>query len=310
MNKLIERQIRKVFGEACNISPKWWSLLQVISDTYDSFDQDRDLVGRSMDLSSQELMDANKRLRGIAQELTLARIELEKSIATKGEFMNIAAHELRTPLQPIMGYADRLLKKGNLTRWQKERILIILQNAKGLLRLIQDILDINKIETGIMKFSMEEVDIVNLVKGVYTSFKPSVEDKKLRFILDAPEIKSCVETDPQKLTQVFFNLIDNAVKFTDQGSITIKVEDGQDTVVVSIADTGIGIAEKDISHLFTKFFQTDSSLKRKQRGTGLGLAISREIIKTHGGKILVESVLGEGSTFRVKLPKSAQVNHV
>jgi len=238
------------------------------------------------------------------QDLEKARIELERSIATKGEFMNIAAHELRTPLQPVIGYADRLLQKGDLTDWQKERLTIIIKNARNLLQLVQDILDINKMETGIMKFSWEEVDLSSLIKDIYESFRPSVEAKNLQFILDAPKTLSKVRGDPQRLTQVFSNLIDNAIKFTDYGSITIAAQEDKDTVTVAVMDTGIGIEERDTPKIFTKFFQTDSSLKRKQKGTGLGLAIAKAIIQAHKGEISVKSTLEKGSTFRVVLPKN------
>jgi len=126
----------------------------------------------------------------------------------------------------------------------------------------------------------------------------------LKFILDAPKTLSKVRGDPQRLTQVFSNLLDNAVKFTDAGSITIAAQEDKKTVIVSVVDTGIGIGQKDIPKIFTKFFQTDSSLKRKQRGTGLGLAISKAIIKAHKGEISVKSTLEKGSTFRVVLPKN------
>ncbi len=310
MNKLIERQIKKAFGDLNKVPPGFSPLLQVVSDTYNDFDQDRKLMERSTELSSQELIDANEKLRKNTQKLTIAQIELEKSIDEKGEFMNIVAHELRTPLQPIIGYADRMLQTHELNKWQTERTNIILKNAKNLLQLVQDVLDINKMETGIMKFAMEEIDLLSLLKEIHESFKPTVEGKKLKFILDVPKTLGKIVGDSQRLTQVFSNLIVNATKFTDQGSITLKASEEKDTITVSVQDTGIGIAEKDIPKIFTKFFQADDSLKRKQRGTGLGLAICKEIVKAHKGEISVKSVLGKGATFRVKLPKSAQVNHV
>lgn len=246
----------------------------------------------------KQIFDSNKRLQRAAQELKVA-------IETKGEFMNIAAHELRTPLQPIIGYADRLLQEGNSTNWQKERLNIILDNAKNLLKLVQDVLDINKMETGIMKFSMKEADLLKIIKEVYDSFKPAVEERGLKFILDLPKISGEIKIkgDPGRVTQVFANLIDNAVKFTDKGIIAIQVKENKDTAIISIKDTGIGIAKSDMPKVFTKFFQADATDKRKRGGTGLGLAICKQIVKAHQGKISAQSTLGKGSTFQVILPK-------
>ncbi len=252
---------------------------------------------------TKELMVSNRRLQGIAQNLTIARTGLEKAVAEKGEFLNIAAHELRTPLQPIIGYADRLLHSEHLTSEQKEKIFIVLKSADRLLRLVQDILDINKMETGVMKFASEEVSVARLIKDVHESFKPSVEDKKLQFILDVPSHLGKVRGDLQRLMQVFVNLVGNAVKFTEEGSITIRAKEEKDTVTVAVVDTGVGIDQKYIPKMFTKFFQIEHYLKREHEGTGLGLAICKEIVKAHKGEISVESVLGKGSTFKVVLPK-------
>jgi len=256
----------------------------------------RDITERKK--MEKQIFDSNKRLQRAAQELKVA-------IETKGEFMNIAAHELRTPLQPIIGYADRLLQKGNPTDWQKERLNIILDNAKNLLKLVQDVLDINKMETGIMKFSMEEVDLLKIIKDVYSSFKPAVEERGLKFILDIPKISGEIKIkgDPSRLNQVFSNLLGNAVKFTDKGIIAIQVKENKDTAIISVKDTGIGIAKDDMKKLFHKFFQADVTDKRKVGGTGLGLAICKEIVKAHNGKISAQSTLGKGSTFIVVLPK-------
>jgi len=252
---------------------------------------------------TEELTASNMRLQKIAQKLTIARTELERAIVEKGEFMNVAAHELRTPLQPIIGYANRILMKSKLSSWQRDRLNIVLESADRLLRLVQDILDINKMETGVMKFSMKETDLLRSIKDVYESLKPSAEAKKLGFVFKAPETLSKVRGDSQRLMQVFSNLIDNAVRFTERGSITIAVQEDKNTVKISVADTGIGISEKDIGKLFTKFFQAASYLVRGHEGTGLGLAISKEILKAHKGDITVKSEPGKGSTFTVVLPK-------
>jgi len=263
----------------------------------------RDITKRKK-LEKQRL-ESNRRLQRLAQKLTIARDELKVAIETKGEFVNIAAHELKTPLQPIVGYADRLLHSGKPTQWQKERLNIILDNAKHLQKLVQDVLDINKMETGIMKFSMEECDLLKIIKEVYESFKPTVEEKGLKFIFDTSKTsdKIQVKGDPSRLNQLFSNLLDNAAKFTNKGSITVQVKEEKNMVTINVKDTGIGIAKNDMPKLFHKFFQADGSNKRKWGGTGLGLTICKEIIKAHKGKISAQSTLDEGSSFQVVLPK-------
>jgi len=268
------------------------------------------MIGSLRDISEhkkleRQRLESNRRLQRLAQKLTIAHDDLKVAIETRGEFMNIAAHELRTPLQPIIGYTDRLLREGKPTDWQKERLKIISDNAKHLLKLIQDILDINKMETGIMKFTMKETDLLAIIKKIHESFKPIVEAKKLKFILDIPKTLGSIKVkgDPNRLNQVFSNLIDNAVKFTEQGSISINLTEDAKTATINIKDTGIGIAKKNMPRVFTKFFQVDGTDKRIQGGTGLGLTVCKEIVKAHKGKITAQSILGKGSTFAVVLPK-------
>jgi len=257
----------------------------------------------ALEVANRAALESNKRLRLIAEELTIAQAEIQKTVAGKGEFLNIVAHELRTPLQPIIGYADKLLRRSDTGAWQKERLKIILSSAERLLRLVQDILDINKMETGTMKFRFEGVRMENFVEEVYKSFKPSVEEKGLTFTLDIPGALGVVNADPHRLNQAFGNLITNAIKFTSKGSITISAKADGQTIKISVADTGIGIEEQYLPKIFTKFFQIDAHTKRRGEGTGLGLAIVNIIVEAHKGKVYVESSPGAGSTFIVVLPK-------
>lgn len=239
------------------------------------------------------------------KDLDKAYSELQTIEIKKGEFLNIAAHELKTPLQPIIGYTDRLLNTDSVNEWGKKRLNIVLENANHLKQLIQDVLDINKMETGIMKFTMEDIDIVQIVKEAYESFKPTVEEKDLKYVLDVAQGQGQVKVrgDVNRLNQVFGNLLGNAIKFTDKGSITVKLVEDKNSATISIIDTGMGIKKPDVKKLFTKFFQADGSIKRNFGGTGLGLAISKEIVKAHKGEISAKSVFGKGSEFIVILPK-------
>lgn len=238
--------------------------------------------------------DAQKKLRKAHEEL--------KSVdQMKTDFMNMAAHELKTPLVPMVGYLH-MIDKEKLSDKDKESIDIALRNTKRLQRLVEDVLDIAKLESKVMKFNMENVQLANLVKDSVASAEPLAKEKELTLKTEVSEKLPPISGDEGRLTQVLTNLINNAIKFTDQGGVTVEARAEEDNVVVHVKDTGIGIAEEDKAELFTKFFQVDTSARRKHGGTGLGLAICKEIVEAHNGKIWVESELGKGSTFSFSLP--------
>lgn len=220
------------------------------------------------------------------------------------EFLNIVSHELKTPLTPTMAYLNLLLKErlGKLTKQQKEALEIIEKNAKLLKRLIWNFLDLSRLEAGSMKFSMQQIDLTELIKKVikdmetFAKAKNIVIESKIRHL-------PITEGDRERLAQVITNLIDNAIKFTPKkGKIIVETRKKGYSLIISISDTGIGISKQKLDKIFTKFFQVDSSVARKYSGTGLGLTICKGIISAHGGDIIVESTLGKGSTFSIKLP--------
>jgi len=244
---------------------------------------------------------------------TLSKDELEriskalkKMDLVKSEFTNIAAHELKTPLVPLKGYLERLLedpKRFKLTPEVQEQLEICFRNAERLELLVSDILDVSKLDAGEMKFEMQEVDVGKLVRNVVSDFKTAANEKGLKLVSSVPKTLPKVEGDLQRLTQVLSNLVGNAVKFTDKGSIAVEAKAREGSVSVSVTDTGTGIRKEDIQRLFTKFFQVKEAETRKTRGTGLGLAVSKEIIRVHGGTIRAESPgHGAGSTFSFTLP--------
>ncbi|MFQ5647838.1 MAG: ATP-binding protein [Candidatus Aenigmatarchaeota archaeon] len=250
----------------------------------------------------EDLDKANKELEKKQKQIIAANRELKKLDLLKSEFMNVAAHELKTPLIPIVGYLDMIQESPRLGEVEKQEIAICLRNAKRLQRLVQDVLDISKLESKAMKFEMQELDVAEVIKNARADMRGFAEEKGLNLRCELPDRPLWVYGDKQRLTQVLANLVDNAIKFTDKGSVTIRAGLKEKEVLVSVEDNGIGITKKDMPRLFDKFFQADASTKRKYGGTGLGLAISKSIVEAHGGRIRVKSKPGEGSTFTFSLP--------
>jgi signal transduction histidine kinase len=214
------------------------------------------------------------------------------------------SHELRTPLNAILGYTE-LMADGAYGE-PSEKMVGILQrleaNGRHLLGLINDVLDLSKIEAGQLELELSDYSIQDIAQIVRSTLEPLATDKKLGFKLElAPKLPSG-RGDGRRLTQVLINLVGNAIKFTDAGEVAIKAEAGNGLFHVSVHDTGPGISATDQAKLFQEFQQADNAITRKKGGTGLGLAISKRFIEMHGGKIWVESQVGQGSTFAFTLP--------
>lgn len=228
--------------------------------------------------------------------------ELKKSERLKTEFMNIAAHELRSPITPIKGYLDLIISDKNTSDAIKNWAKISLRNTERLLKLINDILDVSRLDTDTMRFEMEKLDSIKILNEIIEDMKPVIEKKNLKFIINIPNDLPSIMGDRCRLSQVLKNLLVNAIKFTDNGSISIEAEKKEDHILISVKDTGIGISNDDIKKIFNKFYQAYTGDDRKNEGTGLGLFICKEIIQKHNGEIWAESKLREGSKFTIKLP--------
>ncbi|HEC71986.1 MAG TPA: PAS domain S-box protein, partial [Thermoplasmatales archaeon] len=228
--------------------------------------------------------------------------ELKKSERLKTEFMNIAAHELKSPVTPIKGYLELIIADKEATEKIKNWAKISLRNSERLLRLVNDILDVSRLDTDTMRFEMVKLNPVEILKEIVEDMRPAVEKKNLKFITKIPDDLPNIMGDRHRLSQVLKNLIGNALKFTDNGHISITAKKEKDHILIAIEDTGIGISKDEIKKIFTKFYQAYSGDDRKNEGVGLGLFICREIIKKHNGEIWAESELGKGSTFFIKLP--------
>lgn len=239
----------------------------------------------------------------MADELKEAVVKAEKASQAKSEFLAMMSHEVRTPMNGILGMAS-LLQESDLKSEQQEQIQTIYSSANSLLAILDDILDFSKLEAG--RFTIDSVpfSIANLAQEVINLFEATARKKQIHVeLLINENLSSHHLSDPGRFRQVLLNLVGNAIKFTDQGKVTLRITQfASDQVSFSIEDTGIGMNEQVLSSLFSPFTQADLSITRRYGGTGLGLAISKKIIEQMGGSISVESTEGQGSCFSFQLP--------
>ena len=240
-------------------------------------------------------------------EIAQKSCELEMARQHKSQFVANMSHELRTPLAAMLGYAE-LLQEG-IYGAPPETFLPILtrirSNGKHLLGLINTVLDISKIEAGQFKLNLGEYALGSIVETVMVATESLAATKRLAFTIEVAKGLPYGLGDEQRLTQVLLNLVGNAIKFTDAGKVSITAGAANGHFAVSVSDTGPGIPPEERERIFEKFRQVDSSNTRAKGGTGLGLAIAREIVEMHGGRIWVESTMGQGSTFHMELPVRA-----
>ncbi len=240
-----------------------------------------------------------------------AEEEIRKALEAKSEFISVVSHELRTPLTVIKeGIAlvfDEIV--GKINDEQRELLDISKKNVDRLARLINNVLDIQKIDSGKMKFNLKTGDINEVVKEVYDTMGNSAKNAGLHFVLDLDTGLPKCSFERDKIIQVLTNLINNAIKFTDHGEVVIKTAKAQDAIQVSVSDTGCGIRKSDLPKVFDKFEQLETGGDRRTGGTGLGLAISKKIIEQHAGEIWVESTYEKGSKFIFTLPLQQPVKN-
>ncbi len=241
----------------------------------------------------------------IIEKMSLENEALIQASKTKSEFMMAMSHELRTPLNSIIGFSDLLKKKdsGELNEIQKKYVENIHSSGNNLLMIINDILDISKMEAGRIDLSIERMSIADVINESIDIIKDIAIQKKIQVITEIDEGLDLIEADRNRVRQVLYNLLSNAIKFSKtERSVTITARKEGETAQVSVCDTGVGIKEEDFGKLFKEFEQIDKGISRKFCGTGLGLVISKKLIELHGGKIGVKSKYGEGSTFSFTLP--------
>lgn len=236
------------------------------------------------------------------ENLVATQKSLEEANNAKTQFLANMSHEVRTPMNGIMGMIQLVLADG-ISGKQREYLELAMSSAHSLLNIINDILDVSKIELGAMHLNCQAFSFSAVIKNIFSLFHVSVTNKNIRLLYEIdPEVPETLQGDANRLRQVLANLIGNAIKFTDSGVVKLHVsvirrENDKLLLRFAVTDTGIGIAAEDMGKLFKSFSQVDSSNRRKYGGTGLGLAISRNLVELMGGEIKVESELGKGSTF-------------
>lgn len=251
-----------------------------------------------------------KQIEDQLRQIQLQNLELLEADRLKEQFIATMSHELRTPLTAILGFSTLLMRQFH-QKFDDQKILLIeriLENGRHLLNLIEDILDVTRLRAKQVELQLETFDAINLVITTVEELRSLAEKKNLDLNLQIFQPSIMVTNDRDRLHQILVNLISNAIKFTEVGSVTVQVRSpkrGQ--LSIAVQDTGIGIAETDLKLIFQEFRQVNQTLARKQGGTGLGLAITKALTELMGGNISVQSQLGQGTSFLVELP--SQVSH-
>ena len=259
-----------------------------------------------LELQNELLIRQQTELENQGRRIQQQKLQLLEAAKLKSQFLGTMSHELRTPMNAIIGFSQLLLRqhKQLLTPQQTEMVGRILNNGKNLLVLINDILDLSKIESGHTELETEEFDLAHLVMDAALEFGNQATEKNVAMSVSVCLQHQFIVNDKLRLRQILVNLISNAVKFTHRGSICIEVRElNCDRLIITVRDTGIGICETELPHIFDKFRQADQTTTRQYPGTGLGLAISASLAQMIGGTITAESQLEKGSTFRIEFPR-------
>jgi len=260
-----------------------------------------------IELKAEELRKTNEKLLAITkenEELLKNTLEYDR---LKTEFFSTVSHELRTPLNIILSttqlmaltYIPDSSSDNKLNRYLK----MLKQNSYRLLRLIDNLIDINRLDVGYMKMNFRKHNVITIIENVTLSVASYIESKGISLIFDTDIEEKYIVCDADKIERIILNLLSNAVKFTDaHGLIEVNIYDKHDNIIISVKDTGIGIPEEKSKIIFERFRQVDSSLTRKKEGSGIGLSLVKALVEAHGGKIFLKSEVGKGSEFIINLP--------
>ncbi|WP_421077895.1 cache domain-containing protein [Methanothermococcus sp. Ax23] len=268
-------------------------------DTNDEFGE----LAKAFNKMADEIRKSNEKLKKQAEELEKSYNELKELDKLKSDIVAIVSHELRTPLTSIKGYVELVLDgtMGAITETQRKCLEIANENIDRLKRLIDNMLDLSKIERGELEMQMEKINLKELVEDVVDTLKPLADEKNIKIIYKINDM--VLNGDKDRITQVLTNLIENAIKFSPiNEKVEIQVLKEGNSIHMKVIDNGPGIPKRDLDRIFDRFYQVDSPAKRIKGGSGLGLAVCKSIIEAHGGTIWVESNLGNGSIFHIIIP--------
>lgn len=255
----------------------------------------------------KRIKQAEDEIRQQKNELEIINEKLESADKLKSIFLASMSHELRTPLNSIIGFTGLLLMEvvGKINDEQRDQLERVKRNGNHLLELINDVLDLSRIEADKIDLSINEFDIVEQLTDITKSIAPEVSAKGLQLEVDLPDGALLIRSDQRRVQQIIINFLSNALKFTDEGSIRPTLfKDNPDEITIMIEDTGIGIKPDDLERLFEPFQQINKDFTKSYKGTGLGLYLSKQLCSVLGGRIQVESVYGKGSQFSLILPVS------
>ena len=252
-------------------------------------------------LSRRMLARSRNALRDARAQAQAGEVAAGAANAAKSTFLATMSHEIRTPLNGVLGMAQAMAGD-KLSAVQRERLSVIHQSGEALLAILNDVLDLSKIEAGKLELETIEFDLAEVVRGAYSAFTALANKKGLSFGVDIDPARGRYLGDPTRVRQILYNLISNALKFTEAGEVRVQAAYHDGVIELSVVDTGVGITPEGMAKLFAKFDQVDSTTTRRFGGTGLGLAICRELATLMGGEMTVESELGRGSRFGLRIP--------
>jgi signal transduction histidine kinase len=276
---------------------------ELVSTLAELRERQEDLLGLT-----RELEDTNRGIVALYAEIEDKAERLRLADEMKSRFLSNTSHELRTPLSSIRALAQLLLDRldGDLTQEQERQVKFIQKAANDLSELVNDLLDLAKIEAGKVDVQLAPVVVDNLFRALKGMLRPLVDEARVELVFETPDFEEAFESDEGKISQVLRNFISNALKFTEEGSVRVGATWNRelDTITFTVADTGIGISPENLQLIFEEFSQIEHPLQRRSKGTGLGLPLCRKLAELLGGRVEVESRVGAGSTFSLVLPRS------
>ena len=259
-----------------------------------------------VDRLTQELAETNRGVVALYAELDERAKELSRMSETKTRFLSDMSHELRAPLASMINLTRLMLARsdGPLTSEQEYQVTLIQRSAESLSEMVNDLLDIAKIEARKVDLRLESVDVAEIFAGLRGMFRPLATNEDVALVIEDPPERIVLVTDEKRVAHVLRNFISNALKFTTKGEVRVTARRGEsDTVILEVVDTGVGIAPEHHARIFEDFVQVDGPIQKRVRGTGLGLPLTRKLARLLGGDVTLESALGEGSRFALVVPR-------